>query len=134
VQTAVLVGMMEQSIELGTARSARAWGLNGAYAGKTGTTSDTKDAWFAGFNGRLLTVVWVGYDDNTKLGLTGAGAALPIWIDLMKKLELVYRPTDFPWPSGVEWRTIPRDEILRRFPTLKHLPDEIRLPFANWAS
>lgn len=50
--------------------------------GKTGTTSDTRDAWFAGFDQNLLGLTWVGFDDNTSSGLTGASAALPIWYRL----------------------------------------------------
>jgi membrane carboxypeptidase/penicillin-binding protein len=53
-------------------------------AGKTGTTNDMKDAWFSGFTADLLCVVWVGYDDNTPVNLSGARAALPIWVDFMK--------------------------------------------------
>jgi penicillin-binding protein 1B len=134
VPTAVLVGMMEQALEVGTARAARAWGLQGAYAGKTGTTSDTKDAWFAGFNGRLLTVVWVGYDDNTVMNLTGAVAALPIWVDITKKLEDVYKHEDFKWPAGVELRNLSREEVLKQYPALKNLPDQLTLVFTGWAS
>jgi penicillin-binding protein 1B len=134
VVTGVLIGMMEQTFSVGTARAARAWGLEGPYAGKTGTTSDTKDAWFAGFNGRLLSVVWVGYDDNTVMGLTGAGAALPIWVDLSKKLQSIYKPEDFHWPPGVERRPVPREELLKQFPALKNLPEQLELTFANWAS
>lgn len=134
VTTSVLVGMMEQAVEMGTARAARGWGLKGAYAGKTGTTSDTKDAWFAGFNPRLLTVVWVGYDDNTVMGLTGAGAALPVWVDLHKKFESIYEPTDFKWPSGTELRTLTREEILEKYPGLKNIPDSLTMVFTGWAS
>lgn len=57
-------------------------------AGKTGTTDDSKDSWFAGFTGDKLTVVWVGRDDNTGMGLTGATGALPVWVDLMKSIPL----------------------------------------------
>ena len=53
-------------------------------AGKTGTTNDMRDAWFAGFTPDLLCVVWVGFDDNTPVNLSGARAALPIWVDFMK--------------------------------------------------
>ncbi|MBX3022602.1 MAG: transglycosylase domain-containing protein [Bdellovibrionales bacterium] len=134
IPTAVLVGMMEQAVEFGTAKAARAWGLKGAYAGKTGTTSDTKDAWFAGFNGRLLTVVWVGYDDNTVMGLTGGGAALPVWVDMQKKLETLYQATDFQWPAGTELRTLSKEEILKQYPHLKNLPDSLTLVFTGWAS
>ncbi len=95
VPTAVLVGIMRQAFESGTARAARAAGLQGDYAGKTGTTNDTKDAWMAGFSSRLLTVVWVGYDDNTPMGLTGASAALPIWTEITKRSS----KTSKPYPS-----------------------------------
>ncbi len=56
-------------------------------AGKTGTTSDTRDSWFAGFTGSYLAVVWVGYDDNRATGLTGAAGALPVWGDTMASLK-----------------------------------------------
>jgi penicillin-binding protein 1B len=56
-------------------------------AGKTGTSSDTRDSWFAGFTGSYLSVVWVGYDDNRATGLTGAAGALPVWADTMASLK-----------------------------------------------
>lgn len=133
VPTAVLVGMMKQTFESGTARAARAWGLQGPYAGKTGTTSDTKDAWFAGFNSRILTVVWVGYDDNTPMNLTGASAALPVWTEIAKSHQSVFQTTDFVWPSGVETRSVSRDSLLSKFPSLKDLPEQTDLVFADWA-
>ncbi len=134
VPSAVLVGMMKNAFEVGTARAARAWGLSGPYAGKTGTTSDTKDAWFAGFNSRVLTVVWVGYDDNTPMGLTGASAALPIWTEIAKGLQSIVQTTDFVWPSGVDVRTLKREELLKSFPQLKDIPEQVELVFADWAS
>lgn len=135
VITSVLVGMMKQTLSIGTAKSARGGDLqSGVYAGKTGTTSDTKDAWFVGFNHRALTVVWVGYDDNTAMGLTGAGAALPLWIETARTLESVYLADDFPWPEGAETRHLSKDEILRSFPELKGLQDDTILVFANWAT
>ena len=60
-------------------RRARGTGFTLDAAGKTGTTNDLRDAWFVGFTPELLTVVWVGFDDNQPLGLSGAQAALPIW-------------------------------------------------------
>ncbi len=60
-------------------------------AGKTGTSSDTRDSWFAGFSGSHLVVVWVGFDDNRITGLTGALGALPAWTDTM----LALHPTSF---------------------------------------
>ena len=57
-----------------------------AVAGKTGTTDEQRDAWFAGFTGDRLGVVWVGYDDNRAARLSGSAAALPIWGDMMAAL------------------------------------------------
>lgn len=56
-------------------------------AGKTGTSSDTRDSWFAGFTGTYVAVVWVGYDDNRPTGLTGAAGALPVWADTLSRLK-----------------------------------------------
>lgn len=55
-------------------------------AGKTGTTNDQRDSWFAGFSGEHLAVVWVGKDDNSKMPLSGATGALQVWADLMRQL------------------------------------------------
>lgn len=134
VTTAVLVGMMRTTLNLGSARAARAWGLTGDFAGKTGSTSDTKDAWFVGFNSRLLSVVWVGYDDNTEMGLTGASAALPIWTELNKQLQSTFQPGPFEWPAGTEKKQIPREDLLKDFPNLKEIPENLELVFRDWAS
>lgn len=56
-------------------------------AGKTGTTNDMRDAWFAGYTGNYLAVVWLGNDDNKATGLSGASGALPVWVDLMSRLK-----------------------------------------------
>ncbi len=121
--------MLEQSLSLGTARAAKAQGLTGAFAGKTGTTSDTKDAWFAGFSPRLLSVVWVGYDDNTVMGLTGAGAALPLWTDVMLSATKLYAEEDFAWPKEVEVKAVSSAQLLEKFPGLKELPEQTMLVF-----
>jgi penicillin-binding protein 1B len=98
--TAVLVGMMQETINHGTARAVRAAGLDMPLAGKTGTTDDGKDAWFIGFSPDLLGLVWVGFDDGTPLKLTGGAAALPIWIDIVSQLDL--SGEEFTLPDGVE--------------------------------
>ena len=54
-------------------------------AGKTGTTNDVRDSWFAGFTQRQLTVVWLGRDDNTPVNLTGSSGALRVWADIMQR-------------------------------------------------
>ena len=55
--------------------------------GKTGTTNDAKDSWFAGYTGDYLSVVWLGRDDNKPIGLTGSTGALPVWTTLMKQIS-----------------------------------------------
>jgi penicillin-binding protein 1B len=72
----------------GTGRDAAARLPRGTVvAGKTGTSSDTRDSWFAGFTGTYVAVAWVGYDDNRVTGLTGATGALPVWADTLAKLK-----------------------------------------------
>jgi penicillin-binding protein 1B len=85
----------------GTAASAWSLGFRGDAAGKTGTTDDTRDAWFVGFTPEVLSLVWVGYDDNAKTGLTGASGALPIWVDLMMHIRHRWEGSTFPEPPGV---------------------------------
>jgi penicillin-binding protein 1B len=89
-------------VNRGTASVIRKLGYRGPAAGKTGTS---RDAWFAGYTPQLVVVIWVGYDDNTDLRLTGGEAAAPIWADFMKRaLEL--RPdlaaSQFTRPPGLE--------------------------------
>jgi penicillin-binding protein 1B len=85
----------------GTAASAGALGFRGDAAGKTGTTDDTRDAWFVGFTPEILTLVWVGYDDNAKTGLTGASGALPVWVDVMMGIRQRWEGSTFPEPPGI---------------------------------
>ena len=97
----VMTHLLEGPIARGTAVKAQAVGAK-ALAGKTGTS---RDAWFAGFTPNLVCVVYVGFDDNSQLGITGGEAALPIWVDFMKG-ALALRPDlggeAFPDTPGVE--------------------------------
>ena len=77
--------MMRSVINEGTGAGARAAGFALDAAGKSGTTNELRDAWFVGFTPELLTVVWVGMDDNQPVGLSGTQAALPIWTTFMTR-------------------------------------------------
>ncbi|MFN7684451.1 MAG: penicillin-binding transpeptidase domain-containing protein, partial [Oligoflexia bacterium] len=84
-----LIDLMTTVFEDGTASPSRKWGWTRPAAGKTGTTSLHRDSWFAGFTPQLTTVVWVGWDQGPEEAeklpkLTGATAALPIWVNFMK--------------------------------------------------
>ena len=94
----LVTDMLKSVLNEGTAAGARAMGFTADAAGKTGTTNDYRDAWFAGFTPGLLAVVWVGFDDNTPVGLSGTRAALPIWVDFMKAALAGQPSVRFPDP------------------------------------
>jgi len=96
--TYLVTSMLESVFTEGTAVSASGMGFTWEAAGKTGTTNDYRDAWFAGFTPDLLCVVWVGFDDNTPVGLSGTRAALPIWVDFMKAALSGTKPATFAVP------------------------------------
>ena len=107
--TYLVTNMMRSVINEGTGAGARAAGFTHDAAGKSGTTNDLRDAWFVGFTPELLTVVWVGYDDNEQLGMSGSQAALPIWTEFMKS-ALAGRPSvPFDVPGGLSFVQIDRD-------------------------
>lgn len=109
-ETAFLVASMMRSVmNEGTAAGARGAGFALDAAGKTGTTNDLRDAWFVGFTPELLTVVWVGFDDNTGLGLSGAQAALPIWTTFMIRALAGHANRPLPQPKGIVFVEIDRD-------------------------
>ena len=108
--TAFLVThMMRSVLNEGTGASARAQGFTADAAGKSGTTNDLRDAWFVGFTPELLTVVWVGLDNNQPLGLSGGQAALPIWTSFMKNALAGRSASTFEAPEGVSFVEIDRD-------------------------
>ena len=92
---------LQQVVSNGTAKRAQSLGSDLNLAGKTGTTNDYRDAWFAGYSGNYVSVVWVGRDDNKPIGLSGGTGALPVWIDYMNRLKLT--PVSMPEPEGIEW-------------------------------
>jgi penicillin-binding protein 1B len=94
--------LLKGVLDRGTGDLARRWGFTRPAAGKTGTTNDYKDAWFVGYTPDLLAVVWVGFDNKAKLGLSGAQAALPIWTEFMKRATAGAPITDFVPPAGIK--------------------------------
>ncbi|MBN8550610.1 MAG: PBP1A family penicillin-binding protein [Deltaproteobacteria bacterium] len=97
----VLTNILQGVVERGTGASVRRTGYRGPAAGKTGTSNETRDAWFVGFTPTLTTGVWVGYDDNSKTGLTGGKAAAPIWGNYMKCVEPLLGDDPFVAPTGI---------------------------------
>ena len=98
----LMVSLLESVINNGTGAGVRARGFNLPAAGKTGTSHD---GWFAGFTSNLLAVVWVGYDDDRDLRITGAQSALPVWAEFMKRttgLSLYQTSQPFNRPEGIE--------------------------------
>ena len=99
----MITNMLAGVIERGTARRARGAVPGTAIAGKTGTS---RDGWFVGYSPNLVCVVWIGFDDNKQLGLTGAEAALPAWVDFMNE-AIALRPdlggANFECPEGIRF-------------------------------
>jgi len=97
--------MLVQVMEHGSGQSARAQiPPDIVVAGKTGTSSDYRDSWFAGFSGNTLAVVWIGYDDNSPTGLTGSSGSLPVWSRLMRSIGTT--SWNAPLPEGLEDKSI----------------------------
>lgn len=105
-QAAYLVtSLLEGVVRRGTAAKAKVLGLTGAIAGKTGTTDGYRDAWFVGYTSDLVIGVWVGFDDERAIRLTGSQAALPIWMDIARRM-LPEQAVPFSPPAGVVARAI----------------------------
>ncbi|MDD2760598.1 MAG: penicillin-binding protein 1B [Methylomonas sp.] len=96
--------ILQDVMRVGTGRSAYNYvPANMNLVGKTGTTNELRDSWFAGFSGDYLSVVWVGRDDNKTTGLTGGSGALQIWAELMRRVSR--QPVQLAPPDnvGMKW-------------------------------
>jgi penicillin-binding protein 1B len=99
---------MQDVARSGTARSIyQSLPADITVAGKTGTSNDQRDSWFAGFSGNRLAVVWLGLDDNTPLPFTGSGGALRAWTQFMASQPL--QSFDALTPENVEWIWVDKD-------------------------
>lgn len=95
--TSVLQGVLDR----GTGAGVRSQGLRDPLAGKTGTSNERRDSWFAGYSPEKASVVWVGYDDNSPTRMSGARAALPIWARFTAATRPPGGYADFDRPPGV---------------------------------
>jgi penicillin-binding protein 1B len=116
---------MQQVVKVGTARYANSKipsAMN--LAGKTGTSNDQRDSWFAGFSGNKLAVVWLGKDDNSSLPFTGSSGALRVWTAYMKSAALA--PLESAVPEGIEFSNI---DLKTGYSVDAHCDESQRLPF-----
>jgi len=130
-QTAyIMINMLMDVFNHGTAFGARRMGFMLPAAGKTGTTNNFQDAWFIGFTREYVAGVWVGYDVPRKIATnaTGAGAALPLWVSFMKAVyDSVADTTDveFPVPDSIVRRVICEDSGLLATPYCPRVREEV---------
>jgi penicillin-binding protein 1B len=121
----LVTSMMEDVINRGTGAAVRARGFNAPAAGKTGTS---RDGWFAGYTSNLLAIVWVGFDDNRDLGLSGANAPAPIWAEFMRRAVALpaYRDVKpFVMPEGVTKVTIDPESLALATPECPVTREEV---------
>jgi penicillin-binding protein 1B len=116
---------MQRTMVEGTGRSAyNQVPKSLALAGKTGTTNDSRDSWFAGFSQDLLAVVWLGRDDNGKTSLTGATGALQVWADFMRRADPL--PLQMPMPDNVSMAWV---DAQTGEGTLENCPGAVQMPY-----
>ena len=121
----LVTSVMKDVLNKGTGAAVRARGFTLPAAGKTGTS---RDGWFAGFTSNLVCVIWVGFDDNRDLGLTGGAADAPIWADFMLKATSLpgYRNVkDFDAPEGVQTTVIDPESLELATPNCPTTKDEV---------
>jgi penicillin-binding protein 1B len=109
----LVTDIMRGVVDRGTAQVIRRMGYKGVAAGKTGTSNDTRDAWFVGFTPRLSVGIWTGFDDNSSLGLTGGAASAPTWARFMKCIEPLVEEEQFIRPPSVEVVALDRELFCR---------------------
>ena len=121
----LVTSVLEDVIDHGTGATVRARGFDAPAAGKTGTS---RDGWFAGYTSNLLAIVWVGFDDNRDLGLSGANAPAPIWAEFMKNAVALpaYRDVKpFDMPEGVTKVTIDPETLALATPECPTTREEV---------
>ncbi|MEA2571671.1 MAG: penicillin-binding protein [Acidobacteriota bacterium] len=102
----VIDDMLKDVFTYGTATKARQLGFDRDFSGKTGTTSNYRDAWFIGYSPRILSLVWIGFDDGHSVRLAGGDACVPIWTAHMNRVAGLVPDVDFKRPDDVVERQI----------------------------
>ncbi|HEX8155303.1 MAG TPA: penicillin-binding transpeptidase domain-containing protein, partial [Thermoanaerobaculia bacterium] len=102
----VMNDILKDVLNYGTAGKTRSLGFERAFAGKTGTTNNYRDAWFIGYSPRILTLVWVGFDDGRSVRLAGGDACVPIWTAHMNRVVGLVPDVDWRRPDDVEEREV----------------------------
>jgi penicillin-binding protein 1B len=102
----VMNDMLKDVFDYGTAAKARSLGFTRPFAGKTGTTSNYRDAWFIGYSPRILALVWIGFDDGHSVRLAGGDACIPIWTAHMNRVAGLVPDIDWKRPDDVITREI----------------------------
>jgi penicillin-binding protein 1B len=102
----VMNDVLKDVFEYGTAARAKSLGFDHPFAGKSGTTNNYRDAWFVGYSPRILSLVWVGFDDGHTTRLAGGEACLPIWTKHMNRIDGLVADTDWRRPEDVTQREI----------------------------
>jgi penicillin-binding protein 1B len=121
----LVTSLLKDVLNKGTGATVRARGFALPAAGKTGTS---RDGWFSGYTSNLVTVIWIGFDDNRDLGLAGGQTAAPIWADFMKKATTLpgYRSVkDFDMPDGVQSVMIDPDSLELATPSCPATREEV---------
>ncbi|MGH7540386.1 MAG: penicillin-binding transpeptidase domain-containing protein, partial [Gemmatimonadota bacterium] len=101
-ETYLVTSALRGAVERGTGRGVRAAGYRGPVAAKSGTTNDTRDAWFVGYTPEIAAGVWIGHDDGSPLGRSGSGAALPVFARFLESALGADGDAAFRIPEGVE--------------------------------
>ena len=109
----LVTSVLEGVVDRGTGAALRSLGFRGEIAGKTGTSSDFRDAWFIGYTPEIVIAVWVGFDDGASVRVTGAVAALPIFADVLEVARGKAPAEEFSVPTGVESVEVDIDSGLR---------------------
>jgi penicillin-binding protein 1B len=129
-QVFLLNSVLQHVVSDGTAKSLSQFlSLSYNAAGKTGTSDDLRDSWFAGFTGDQLAVVWLGNDDNKPIDLTGASGALVVWGEIMRAIHP--QPLDLIEPEGITWQWLKPETLELSSSPFFFTSGQVKLPFID---